>query len=244
MRGDGRARPPARPGRPARAAWGWPARSLLASLGDQSRKRLLAIGTLCQFAPSGRPLMREGDTSTFVLILLDGVVKATGRSQDGKDALLAVRVGGDLVGELAAIDGQPRSATVTTSGTVLARVVKQADFLDCLRREPEVAAMVNRSVVGKLRAANARRIDLTGCDVPTRVARVLHDVVVRYGERTAEGAVLRWPLTQPELAGLAGAAVVTVNKVLRQLRADGVVSTGYRSVTVLDLDGAAAVTYP
>ncbi|MEK8170702.1 cyclic nucleotide-binding domain-containing protein [Streptomyces sp. M19] len=70
--------------------------------------------------------MREAEESTFVLILLDGVVKATGRTHDNRDALLAVRMGGDLVGEFAAVDGRPRSATVTTCGPVVARAVTRA----------------------------------------------------------------------------------------------------------------------
>lgn len=189
-------------------------------------------------------LIREGDDTTFVLILLDGVVKATGLTRDGRDALLAIRIGGDLVGEFAAVDGRPRSATVTTGGAVLARVAKQADFLDCIQRDPQIAHAVNRSIVTKLRVANARRVDFSGCDVPTRLARVLHEVAVTYGDRTGNRVVIRWPLTQPELATLAGAAEPTVHKVLRHLRQDGVVSTGYRSIMILNLARLNRIAYP
>ncbi|MDX3850432.1 cyclic nucleotide-binding domain-containing protein [Streptomyces sp. AK02-01A] len=66
--------------------------------------------------------------------MLDGVVKATGRTEDGRDALLAVRMDGDLVGELASMDARPRSATVTTCGPVTARRVIRAENLSRLHR--------------------------------------------------------------------------------------------------------------
>ncbi|MGW2488805.1 Crp/Fnr family transcriptional regulator [Streptomyces sp. NPDC001606] len=226
-----------------REEWDWPAPSLLGSLGEDARARLLTLGVRARYDPD-RILMREADHTDFVLILLDGVVKATGRTQDGRDALLAVRMGGDLVGELAALDGDPRSATVTTCGPVVARMATRAAFLDCLRREPRIADAVNRSVVAKLRSANAHRINFTGCDVGTRLARVLHHLAMTYGERAGAGAVIHWPITQPELATLAGAAEPSVHKALRRLRRAGAVSTGYRTVRVDDLARLHAIAYP
>ncbi|MFE2373964.1 Crp/Fnr family transcriptional regulator [Streptomyces sp. NPDC059398] len=223
-----------RAGRRPREAWAWPAASVLGGLPQAARERLLALGALARY-PGGRVLIREAEESTFLLILLDGVVKATGRTNDHRDALLAARMGGDLVGEFAAVDGRPRSATVTTCGPVIARVVTRADFLDCMRQDRRIAQAVNESIVAKLRVATGHRIDFTGCDAPTRLARVLHQITMTYGERTGAGAVIRWPITQPELATLAGAAEPTVQKALRRLREAGVVSTGYRTFRVENL---------
>lgn len=229
--------------RRARTDLSWPANSLLGGLDRPARDRLLTLGALAQY-PADRIVIREAERTTYVLILLDGVVKATGRAQDGRDALLAVRMGGDLVGELAAMDGQARSATVTTCSAVTARVITQAEFLDCTRREPAIARAVNSAVVTKLRVANTRRIDFAGSDALTRIARVLHQLAVAYGEPDSGNSVINWPLTQPELATLAGAAEPTAHKALRQLRADGVVSTGYRSITITDLAQLQKIAYP
>jgi CRP-like cAMP-binding protein len=220
--------------RQPRERWGWPESSLLGGLAPAQRDRLLAVGVRVRYPPD-RVLIRESELTTFVLVLLDGVVKATGRAQDGRDVLLAVRMGGDLVGEFAGVDGQPRSATVTTCGPVLARLVTRAEFLACMRRDPELAHAINQAIVAKMRVANSRRIDFTGCDVPTRLARVLHEIAMTYGERAGDGVVIRWPITQPELATLSGAAEPTVHKALRKLRETGVVSTGYRTIKVEDL---------
>ncbi|UUU23042.1 Crp/Fnr family transcriptional regulator [Streptomyces sp. DSM 40750] len=212
----------------------WPESSLLGGLARPALERFLELGTRVPF-PAGRVLMREAERSDFVLILLSGVVKATGLTHDGRDALLAVRMGGDLVGELAAVDGEPRSATVTACGPVAARVVQRDDFLGFLRRDPGTAHAVNASVVAKLRAANTLRIDFTGCDATTRLARVLHQIAMTHGVRVGAAVMIPWPITQPELATLAGAAEPTVQKALRKLRAAGVIATGYRTVRIEDL---------
>ncbi|WP_199823912.1 Crp/Fnr family transcriptional regulator [Streptomyces sp. NBRC 109706] len=220
-------------GRP-REAWAWPVESLLGALPAAARDRLLTLGALARYPP-GRVLMREAEETTFVLILLDGVIKVTGRTHDHRDALLAVRMGGDLVGEFAAVDGRPRAATVTTCGQVVTRVVSRGDFLNCTRHDPGIAQAVNESIISKLRVATTQRIDFTGCDAPTRLARVLYQITMTYGERAGARAVIRWPITQPELATLAGTAEPTVQKALRRLRTEGVVSTGYRTFRIENL---------
>ena len=216
-------------------AWQWPSVSLLGSLGATSRERLLSFGATKQYL-AGQVLIREGDTTKFVIVLLDGVVKATGLTFDGREALLAIRVGGDLVGEFAALDEGPRSATVSTCGTVVGRVIGQADFLRVLQQDSRLAQAVDRSIVAKARAANARRVDFAGYDAPTRLARVLRELALQYGVRSGNQVDIAWPLTQPELASLASVAEPTAQKALRSLRAQGVIVTGYRRLTVVDLN--------
>ncbi len=87
--------------------WRWPRSTLLGSLAAASRDRLLQAGTFRQYQ-AGRQLMHEGDPSAFVIVLLQGIIKATRQTSDGKEVLLAVRVGGDVVGEIAALDNRPR----------------------------------------------------------------------------------------------------------------------------------------
>ena len=185
----------------------WPASSLLGTLPDAARDRLLQRGILVRYPGPVRVLFREGDRSGFVVLILQGVVKVTASvTGGGPDALLAIRMGGDAVGEFAAIDQLPRSATVTTCGTVVARVIKSEDFIDCIRRDPDISHAVSRAIAAKMRVATARRVDFSGTDVTTRVARVLLQLVEAYGDKEGNQAVLRSPLTQPEVASLAAAS--------------------------------------
>ncbi len=221
----------------------WPPGSLLAGLSEGSRQRLLGLGTERQYPRAGRVLINEGSRSTAVYLLLAGSVKVTGATDAG-DALLAIRVGGDLVGELVALDGRPRLATVTTAGPVTARVIGQPEFVALLSRDPELALAVARGVSDKLRSATSRRIDFTGCDATARFARVLLDLATRYGQQTPAGQTICCPLTQTELATLAGSAEPTVQRMLRQFKADGIVATGYRETAVLDIAALRKRAFP
>lgn len=208
--------------------------SLIASLSRTSAEALLAAGVAKGY-PAGAVLLAEGTTSTHVVVLLDGYAKVTATNTDGGVALLAIRSGGDLVGELAALDGQPRSATVTAASAVQARIISQTDFHHLLSRHPELAEEVSRTVVAKLRWATRRRTDFSGCSVAVRVAHVLLELAVIHGAPTADGLEIAFPLSQPELAALVGAAEPTVHKVLADLRRKQIVGTGYRSMTIRDL---------
>lgn len=185
--------------------------------------------------PAGRVLMRMGDELTFVIVVLEGIVKATSLTSDGKEVLLAIRVGGDLVGEFAALDSRPRSSTVTTCGPVVGCVIPQPDFLGLLRRDDLLARAVDRAVLAKLRFANERRVDFAGFDAYMRVARILRELAATYGDRDGDRVTLNWPLTQAELASLASVAEPTVQKALRRLREARIISTSYRSLTIESL---------
>ncbi|MFF8196487.1 Crp/Fnr family transcriptional regulator [Streptomyces bobili] len=216
----------------------WPHGTLLAELAGsgEAANDLLSLGTLRAYAP-GEILLAEGCQETFVLLLVTGVTKVTALSENGDTALLAVRLGGELVGEFAAFDNRPRSATVTAAGAVTARRIGQRDFLGCLDRYPAAALAVSRMLVRKNRWSVRRRGDFGSCPVATRVARVLLDLVEDYG-RPQDGGVLIGPrLTQAEIAGLVGARERSVHGVLGRLADSGVIQVGYSQLTVVSPDG-------
>ncbi|MEV7193584.1 Crp/Fnr family transcriptional regulator [Streptomyces sp. NPDC093510] len=226
----------------------WPHGTFLADLAagsatNSATAALLAAGTPRSYAPH-EILLAEGHTETFVLLLLTGVTKVTTVEPGGETALLAVRLGGDLVGEFAAFDNQPRSATVTAASPVRARRLSQQVFLRHLDGHPAVALAVSRTLVRKNRWSLRRRSDFSSCPVATRVARVLADLAEDYGQQRDDGALSIPGLTQAELAGLVGARERSVHEVLGALAAQQVIDVGYRRVTVRSLDGLREATEP
>lgn len=210
---------------------------MLSKIPQSTQERLLRSGTPVSYG-QGDVLIREGERGSFVLILLDGMVKATGAAPDGHDVLLAVRQGGDLIGEFAAVDGLPRSATVTACSDIRALWLSQDQFLHVLREDPRAFHAVTVSVVDKVRSANMYRTDLTSCDVQTRVTRVLcHLTRGDGGQGHGDRANAVLPLTQSQLASLCGAAEPTVQRALRALRKRGFLSTGYGKITIQDPAG-------
>jgi CRP/FNR family cyclic AMP-dependent transcriptional regulator len=219
----------------------WPPGSLLADLSDIDREALLTLGTLRQYTP-GMILMAEGDQSTHLFLLVDGCVKVTASNEDGHVALLAIRVGGDLVGELSCLDGNPRSATVTVAGSLVSRRISQREFHLFLHDHPVAALAVSGSVARKLRSATRRWVDFNGRDARVRLARVLVELARSYGRPAADGVEIGISLTQPELAALIGAGEPTVHKALADLRRRGVLGVGYRKMIIKDERALAAIS--
>ncbi|MEV6759581.1 Crp/Fnr family transcriptional regulator [Streptomyces sp. NPDC051105] len=209
-------------------------RSLLGAVSPDARAELLDMGAATRFEV-GEAMLREGDGDRHVLLLLSGFAKVTARVENGEETLLAVRVGGDSVGEMAAMDGAPRSATVTACGAVTVRVMPPDVLHALLARRPDVHLVLTGIVADRLRWANRRRLEFRGYPVKVRLARLLVELATRYGRPGEGGTVLGCRLTQPELAALTGAAETTVQKALRELRAEGLLTTGYAATVIRDL---------
>ncbi|MGA5301115.1 Crp/Fnr family transcriptional regulator [Nucisporomicrobium flavum] len=210
----------------------WAPGSFLARITVPEREALLALGVTRRL-PGGRQLLVEGNRDTHVEVIRQGHVKVT-TDLGGAPRLLAIRLPGDIVGELAAFTGNGRSATVTTCGPVVSTVIRQADFLAFLGAHPAVANQVTATVGGRLRWANERRSEFAAFPVHVRLAHVLGEIAASCGEAVRDGLLIGVELSQTELATLVGAAEDTVQKALRLLRDRGLVRTGYRRITVVD----------
>ncbi|MEV0201575.1 Crp/Fnr family transcriptional regulator [Nonomuraea sp. NPDC050691] len=183
----------------------------------------------------GSTVMTEGDTSDWVLVLTEGRVKVSSHTSSGTEVVLAVRGPGALLGEMCAIDGSPRSATVTTLEPAAGVVVR--DFPAFLQAHGRVAVLLMRLITGRLRDADRKRVEYGAFDTTGRVATRLLELADRYGEKTNGGVRVALPLSQDELAGWTGASREAVSKALRTLRDRGLIETGRRRVVIHDLEG-------
>ena len=181
-------------------------------------------------------LFHEGDDAGPVMVLMSGRVKAVALDSGGHEAIVAVRGPGDLLGELSALDGAPRSVTVTTLEPVEAVVLAGSAFTAFLERRPRVALVILRMLAGRLRYADARHADLATHDVVGRVASRLVELTERYGVETAGRIEVELPLSQEEIASWVGASREAVSKALHVLRSLGIVETGRRRIAVLDME--------
>lgn len=210
----------------------WPVTGLLGRLSEPSRAAMLALGATARL-PVGRCLMRIGEPSTHAHLLIDGYVKVYG-NDSGQEPLLAIRGAGDLVGEMGVLSGGPRSATVTVCAPTAARTISAADLRAFLRRDAEAAFALSCLIAERLRWANQRRVDFSAIDAPVRVCRVLVTLAEMYGRPSADGVRMAVSLTQADVASLAGVGLATAEKALRTLVREGIVSWGYRQLTVRD----------
>src|SRR6202046_4108973 len=139
------------PGGPDR----WPPDSFMATLPDAERAALLRSGSIVRFG-NDEVLVLQGDVGDFLYVLIDGKVKVLVAAESGAETMLAIRSGGDLVGEFSLLDSKPRTATARAIGTVTARRVSRADFADFSAAFPAAEDRVFRYVLGKMRESTAR----------------------------------------------------------------------------------------
>lgn len=187
--------------------------------------------------PVGASLFLEGELSSTVVIVTSGRVKVFSLTDQGEEIVLAVRGPGALLGELSAVDGAPRSASVAALEPVAALVLPTAAFIDYLGGHGRAATVLLRLVTGRLRDSDRKRAEFAAFDTSARVARRLVEMAERFGEPDGSGVRITVALSQDELAGWVGASREAVAKALRVLRERGYVTTGRRTMTVLDLDG-------
>lgn len=224
-----------------RANGQWPPGTLMARLCERSRQELLSLGVAQKYR-AGRVLMREGDEGDSVYLLrswasdTDACVKITANGRDGV-TLFAIRVSGDLIGELGALEADSvRSSTATTCTDTIAHCIPGAVFLSFLHKSPDGWQALCRTIVDRLAWADQRRLDFADCPVRVRLARVLLELVETHGCRVNGGWRITVQLSQRELGDLIGASEDAVGLAMGQLREPGVVSSSYRQVVVHDLE--------
>jgi len=209
----------------------------------QARAQLLTLGALGRFQP-GDCLLRESERSTHVLLLVQGRVKVTSTAVNGYAAVLGIRGPGDLVGELAGLDGNPRSATVTALDPVLARSISGLEFHRFISTHPGAGIALAELIASRLRAANQRRLEFAAFPVRRRLALTLLDLERWYGV-SADGdpnhREVDLALSQLDLAGLVGSSLEAVAKAIRCFAREGIVRIQRRRVTILDRPALAEV---
>lgn len=177
-------------------------------------------------------IMHEGSAGENVALVLSGSVKLVARGAGDRSVVLAIRGPGELVGEMAAIGGTRRSATAIADEDVELGVLPGEDFRRYLREHPDAALILLRSLVGRMSEATRGLVELATQDSVGRVARRLIELGANHGAPSTGPYELE--LTQDELASWTGATRETVSRALRLMRQLGWVTTGHRTITVLD----------
>lgn len=213
----------------------------MASLTETDRAAFLALGTARGF-DRGSVLMRFGETGCEAHLITGGCVKVLGADPHGHTTLLAIRMPGDIVGELSVLDGRPRSATVMAAAPTRVRAISGTVLRGLLRSRPAIGTAVQNSVNAKLREAIGHRTATTGAPVVKRLVRVLEKLGRYCGKRTGEGLVITAPLSQADLAALVGTTEQSIRRALASLRGSGLLITRYRQLVITDTARLAAMS--
>lgn len=213
--------------------------SFLEALTPSQQQVLRDIGR-CREVAAGGVLFVEGDGATQVVVILSGLVKLTKSSMDGREVVLELRGSGELIGELAAVDGAPRSATGTAIESCQVLIVPRDRFMDFVEADAAVASLLLRTVVGRVRSSSERMLEASTADALTKVCRRLVELA-RDEPPDLTGCIqLKSPISQQELADWAGVSRDAVVRSLTTLRGLGWLETGRQRFVISDLEALRA----
>lgn len=181
-------------------------------------------------------LFHKGSPGLRLYLVESGRVRIFVIGDGGHEITLNLHGPGECFGELALLDGGPRSAGAVAMAQTVTYTLNREDFLDLVEAHPKLARRALELVSERLRHLTAHVENLTMLDIQGRVAACLLDLAEHHGQRVADGIALQPHLTQAELASYAGATRESVNKVLGVLRDEGLIRSEGQTITILDVD--------
>ena len=188
--------------------------NLLSDLPDRLSSGLLAHAAHKHLAPD-EVLFLAGDPGDGFYRLDEGLLKISIESATGAERILAILGPGAIVGDLAIIDGKPRSATVIALRDCKMRFVSRSAFEEFARKEPEIYKYLLKVLATRLRDTD--KIVAAGSFLPLkgRVARALLDLANAFGNNVGgPRIVIRQKVSQSDLAAMAGIARENVSRIM------------------------------
>jgi CRP/FNR family transcriptional regulator, cyclic AMP receptor protein len=186
----------------------------------------------------GEVVFHLGDPGDALFVVSTGAVKITLPSESGDEAIIATLRPGDFFGELALLDGAPRSATAVALEPTETLVLPREPFRALVAMEPAIRDALLTALARELRRLTVHVEELHFLDIAGRLAARLAHLAVEHGKSGPDGTLrLDAPLTQTDLASMVGCTRQSVNKLLGLFVGDGLIALDREAIVVLDLDG-------
>ncbi len=196
---------------------------------------LLAASVGSQSFEHGETIFHQGSIGSALYIVVSGEVRITILSAAGQEHTVAIFHAGDFFGEMALLDGQPRSASAKALHPTLTLTLHRAAFLHTINACPPIAAALLEAMALRLRQTNIYAEQLASSSAPRRVVRQILDLASQHGVADAGTTRIDLRLTQDDLASMTGTTRETVNRVLAALRDRGLIRVARARVSVLNL---------
>src|SRR2546426_10695614 len=205
--------------------------SFFANLPDEDIRALMAVARKRTFR-AGEVIFHREDVGQVLYVIKEGKVNICLISPEGQEISLVVLGKGDCFGELAILDGLPRSADAIALERVECFTLQRSDFHNAIMKNPKIAIQVLEVLSKRLRTTDQMVEDLIFLDVYGRVAKKLLELADTHGSKVGNGIRIDVRLTQQELASMVGASRETVNKVMGYFTDKKFISTDKHRITL------------
>ena len=173
----------------------------------------------------------EGDDCFFVT---EGSVKITGLSKDGREVILAILNEGEFFGEMALLDGDLRSANVIALEKTDALTLKRKDFIDSLKKYPQIAIQLLKEMAHRLRESDRQITSLSLSDAEKRIALSLLRISDEQGVIKKGKVIISKPPIQQDIANMAGTSRETVSRTLKILEDERFINRNGHELVIID----------
>jgi CRP/FNR family transcriptional regulator, cyclic AMP receptor protein len=185
----------------------------------------------------GTTIFRKGDAGTELIAILSGSIRISSPAADGREAVLNVIREGEILGEIALLDGRPRTADAIAMSDCELMAIERREFIGFLRKQPEFAFKLIEILCARLRRTSEQVEDLMFLDLPARLAKA----IMRLADDTGGPWPRKISLTQRELSQLIGVSRESTNKQLRFWAQTGWIRLERGSIVVIKPDALANV---
>jgi CRP/FNR family cyclic AMP-dependent transcriptional regulator len=191
---------------------------------------------------AGALLIAEDEPGDAMFLIAEGRVRVALFGESGRELTLSVLGRGDFFGEMALLDGRPRSANVVASDDTTLLVLTRDAFVEHVKAHPQTALNLLAEMTRRLRRADETIGSLALHDVHRRLVRTLERLAREDGEVAGDGLTLRRRPTQQDLANMIGSCRETVSRAFTSMIKQGLLVPRGRSLHLTRrlLDGARA----
>jgi len=182
----------------------------------------------------GEVLFRKGSRGTALYVVQRGAIKIVLPSKIGEEMIVAIFKEGDFLGELALLDREPRSVDAVAFTPSRLFLLERQDFFDLLKTNDEAMRVLLASLSSRIRNTDSLLEYTCFLNIPARFAKKLLELWDAFGRQDEGELEISLKITQKDLAGMIGSSRESVNKELRQLRENGIISVTARAIRIVD----------
>ena len=215
--------------------------SIFSFLGEKELDQLLQATTTKRLKPK-EILFHKGDPGNQLYGILTGSLKVMTTATDGKDVMFGLMGPGEVLGEIALLDSEERSATVVAVESTDLLTLHRRELIPFLEKNPRAAIGLAGVLAARVRQLSERAEDRQTMPLPGRIAKRLLFLAEQYGKRPIVGGPVEVRMPQQDLADLVGTTRESVNKQLRAWEDEGFVELGRGRVTLKNPEALEEVT--
>lgn len=189
----------------------------------------------------GERLFEQNDEGDTLYGVFEGAIKISVSGPAGKEYTITIMEPGDILGEIALLDGLPRTADATAVQDSVLLALHRTHFLPILDNEPRLARHLVDMLCERLRLANENTADVAFLSLGQRLAKRLIGLAIAYGKSVDDGTMIDLKLSQNDLAMMTSATREAINKQLHSFIEVGLIKLEKRQITVTDMKALQAL---